>query len=65
MRPGSWDVIWIGRPEIVVHLGDRTKGQAKAEVLRRVRDAGYRATFPEMKARSCRLAGTIFCGAWR
>lgn len=61
MSATSWDVVWSGHPEIVTHLDGRTRGQAKAEVLRRVRDAGYRAAFTDITARSCR-GGTGLCG---
>jgi hypothetical protein len=64
-RQGDWDVEWRG---IWTHVSDRTRGQAVAEVLRRIYDAGYQrrdVRFPDLRVKRCVVAGTLWCNAHR
>lgn len=63
-RVADWDCWWIGLPSTFVHITDKTRGQAKAETVRRAREAGYPATFPEIKLTRCIIGGTIWCKAY-
>ncbi len=57
IKVGDWDTTWRG---ITTHHANCTRGQAVAQTLRKIFDAGYSPRFTDLRARVCR--GGVFCG---
>lgn len=47
----EWHGRWKGLPDVVVNVSATTAGKARAEVLRKARDAGFDARLTEIQVR--------------
>jgi hypothetical protein len=65
-RVQDWDVnvpVGPAGAGTTVHISNKTRGQAVAEVVRRANEAGYRVVFTDARPRAC--PGSIFCRDFR